>query len=84
MEGGIKQNIPLDSPIDVKSSDMLVPINQAKFLHNRQRFQGHTLPTSLRYEHDGYACGWDVWNFDVYEHEYWPLVSDEEEGPYHT
>lgn len=84
MEGGIKQNIPLDSPIDVKSSDMLVPINQAKFLHNRQRFQGHTLPTSLRYEHDGYACGWDVWNFDVYEHEYWPLVSDEEAGPYHT
>jgi len=63
MEGGQKIDLNLDSPLEVNSSDMLVPVNRAKFLHNRQRWQGHTLPTSLRYEHNGWAAGWYVYEF---------------------
>lgn len=65
MEGGQKINIPLDSGLDVHSSDMLVPVTQPKFQHNRQKFQGRYLPTSLRYEHNGWAAGNGVYTFDV-------------------
>ena len=64
MEGGQKAEISLTSELDIKSSDMLVPISQPKFQHNRQRYQGHYLPSSLRYEHDGWAVGNDVYQFD--------------------
>lgn len=67
MEGGQKINIPLDSGLDVHSSDMLVNIQQPKFQHNRQKFQGKYLPTSMRYEHDGWAAGNDVYQFKVNE-----------------
>ena len=64
MEGGRKIDIDLDrTGIDVKSSDMLVPLNIPKFAHNRQRWQGHVLPTSLRYERNGWAAGWYVYDF---------------------
>lgn len=62
MEGEQKVDLPLDGALDIKSSDMLVPVSQAKFAHNRQRWQGHVLPSSLRYEHDGWAAGWDVYD----------------------
>lgn len=62
MEGEQKVDLPLDGELDIKSSDMLVPVSQAKFAHNRQRWQGHVLPSSLRYEHDGWAAGWDVYD----------------------
>ena len=65
MEGGQKHDIPLDSGLDVKSSDQLVPVGSPLFQHNRQLFQGSMLPTSLRYEHDGWACGWDVYEFEA-------------------
>lgn len=65
MEDGHKIVIPLDSGLDVHSSDMLVPITQPKFQHNRQKYQGRYLPTSLRYEHNGWAAGNDVYTFDV-------------------
>ena len=65
MEDGQKVVIPLDSGLDVHSSDMLVPVNQPKFQHNRQKYQGRYLPTSLRYEHNGWAAGNDVYTFDV-------------------
>lgn len=64
MEGGQIKDIPLDSPIDTKSSDMIVPVEQPKFAHNRQRYQGHVLPTSLRYEHNGWAAGEQVYEFE--------------------
>ena len=66
IEGQTKE-IPLTSGLDVKSSDMLVPIEQPLFQHNRQRYQGKYLPTSLRFEHDGWAAGNDVYNFDIEE-----------------
>lgn len=62
MEGEQKVDLPLAGELDIKSSDMLVPVSQAKFAHNRQRWQGHVLPSSLRYEHDGWAAGWDVYD----------------------
>ena len=65
MEGGQKSKISLESGLDVKSSDQLVPVSDPLFQHNRQRFQGSMLPTSLRYEHNGWACGWDVYEFEV-------------------
>lgn len=64
MENGQKVIIPLDSELDVKSSDMLVNIEQPKFQHNRQKYQGHYLPTSVRFEHDGWAAGNDVYQFN--------------------
>lgn len=65
MEGGQKQNIPLTSELDIKTSDMMSPVSAPKFMHNRQQYQGHYLPSSLRFEHDGWAAGWDVWQFDI-------------------
>lgn len=63
MEGGQKNKVELSSQLDVKSADMLIPASDPKVLHNRQKFQGRYLPTSLRYEHDGWAAGWDVYQF---------------------
>lgn len=65
MEDGQKIDISLESELDVKSSDMLVPVTSPKFQHNRQKFQGHVLPTSLRFEHDGWAAGNRVYQFDI-------------------
>lgn len=65
MEGGQKISINLEAPLDTKSSDMLVSVNDVKFAHNRQKFQGHVLPTSLRYERDGWAAGWYVYDFKI-------------------
>lgn len=67
MQNGQKVNIPLDSGLDVKSSDMLVPVNKPLFHHNRQKYQGRYLPSSVRFEHDGWAAGHDVYEFDVAE-----------------
>lgn len=67
MEGGQKFNISLDSGLDVHSSDMLVPAQQPKFQHNRQRFQGKYLPSSVRFEKDGWAAGNDVYSFNFSE-----------------
>jgi hypothetical protein len=67
MTDGQTKEISLTSGLDVKSSDMLVPIEQPLFQHNRQRYQGKYLPTSLRFEHDGWAAGKDVYNFDIEE-----------------
>lgn len=65
MEGGQKVKIDLESGIDVKSSDMLVPVDNPLFMHNRQKYQGHCLPSSLRFELDGWAAGDSVYNFEV-------------------
>jgi hypothetical protein len=68
MEGGSKFNIDLESPLDVSSSDMIVPVQQATFQHNWQKFQGKCLPNSLRFEMNGWAAGWNIYNFD-YNHD---------------
>lgn len=65
MTDGQKVNIPLDSPLDTSSSDMLVSVQSPTFLHNRQQYQGKYLPSSVRYEHDGWAVDWDVYDFKV-------------------
>lgn len=64
MEGGNKQNINLESGLEISTSDMLVPISQPTFQHNWQRYQGKCLPNSLRFEKNGWAAGWNVYNFD--------------------
>lgn len=64
MEGGQKTAISLESPIDVKSSDMLVSITNPQFAHNRQKYQGQCLPSSLRFEADGWAAGNTVYDYD--------------------
>lgn len=70
MENGQKVPISLESPIDVKSSDMLVPVNSPQFAHNRQKYQGHCLPNSLRFEADGWAAGNTVYNITADKGEY--------------
>lgn len=67
MEDGQKYNIPLNSGLDVHSSDMLVPVEKPKFQHNRQKFQGKYLPSSVRFEKDGWAAGNDVYQFNISE-----------------
>jgi hypothetical protein len=64
MEGGQKHPINLEAGLDIKSSDMLVPVGQTTFQHNWQRYQGKCLPNSLRFEKNGWAAGWNVYNFD--------------------
>lgn len=65
MEGGNRVRIPLDSGLDVHSSDMMAPAADPKFEHNRQLFQGRYLPSSLRFERNGWAAGSDVYTFDI-------------------
>lgn len=64
MEGGNVTPIDLEAGLDIKSSDMLVPFVRPTFQHNWQRYQGHCLPNSLRYEQNGWAAGWNVYNFE--------------------
>ena len=56
--------IDLESGLEISTSDMLVPINQPTFQHNWQKFQGKCLPNSLRFEKNGWACNWNVYNFN--------------------
>lgn len=65
MIDGQKVRIPLNAPLDVSSSDMLVEVGAPTFLHNRQQYQGKYLPSSVRFEKDGWAVDWDVYNFEV-------------------
>lgn len=65
MEGEQTQVIDLSSNMDVHSNDMLVPVGQPKFQHNRQQFQGQYLPSSIRFEHDGWAAGDCVYDFKI-------------------
>ena len=67
MEDGQENIIPLDSELDVGSSDMLVSVEEPKFQHNRQKYQGRYLPSSVRFEHDGWAAGDDVYQFNIKE-----------------
>lgn len=64
MEGGNKSSIDLEAGLDIKSSDMLVPLSNVKFQHNWQKYQGKCLPNSLRFEKNGWAAGWNVFNFE--------------------
>ena len=68
MEGGQTSNIPLDSGLDINAHDMMVPVNEPLFLHNRQKFSGRCLPSSVRFEHDGWAAGTKVYNFALNRH----------------
>ena len=63
MEGGQKVNINLESPLETSTSDMLVSVNQPTFQHNWQKYQGKFLPNSLRFEKNGWAAGWNVFDF---------------------
>jgi hypothetical protein len=60
-----KYIIKLDSPLDINSNDMLVPVTQPKFSFNRQRLLGSVLQNSVRYEADGWFAGWWVHNFNL-------------------
>ena len=63
MENSNVMQIPLDSPINIKSDDMLEDVKDATFVDNPQQYQGRYLPTSLRFEHNGWAAGDKVYNF---------------------
>jgi len=63
MDNSNKTNINLDAPLDISSSDMLVPVNSPTFQHNWQKYQGKYLPNSLRYEQNGWAADWNVYDF---------------------
>jgi hypothetical protein len=67
MEDGQTYDIPLDSGLDTHSSEMLVRAQKPLFQHNRQLFQGGFMPTSVRFEHDGWAAGNCVYQFKVNE-----------------
>lgn len=68
MDGGQTTIIPLDSDLDIVAQDMLVPVNAPEFLHNRQKFTGRCLPSSVRFEHDGWAAGHYVYNYELHNH----------------
>lgn len=64
MEGGQKTSIDLEAGLNISTSDMLTPFAQQSFQHNWQKYQGKFLPNSLRFEKNGWAAGWNVYNFD--------------------
>ncbi len=68
MDGAQTTNIPLDSNLDINSHDMLVDINSPLFLHNRQKYTGRALPSSVRFEHDGWAAGNYIYNYELQQH----------------
>lgn len=68
MEGGNKTSIDLEAKLNISTSDMLTPLTQQSFQHNWQKFQGKFLPNSLRFEKNGWAAGWCVYNFEYNNH----------------
>ena len=64
MEGGQKTPINLEAGLNINTSDMLTPLASQTFQHNWQKYQGKFLPNSLRFEKNGWAAGWNVYNFD--------------------
>lgn len=68
MEGGQKTSIDLEAGLNISTSDMLTPFAQQSFQHNWQKYQGKFLPNSLRFEKNGWAAGWNVYNFDYNTH----------------
>lgn len=68
MEGGQKTSIDLEAGLNISTSDMLTPLAQQSFQHNWQKYQGKFLPNSLRFEKNGWAAGWNVYNFDYNTH----------------
>ena len=64
MEGGNKTSIDLEAGLNISTSDMLTPLTRQSFQHNWQKYQGKFLPNSLRFEKNGWAAGWNVYNFD--------------------
>ena len=64
MEGGNKTPIDLEAGLNISTSDMLTPLSRQSFQHNWQKYQGKFLPNSLRFEKNGWAAGWNVYNFD--------------------
>ena len=63
MEGGQKFSVDLEAGLNINSSEMLVNVNQPTFQHNWQKYQGKYLSNSLRFEMNGWAAGWNVYNF---------------------
>src|SRR5574344_373752 len=63
MEGGQKTSINLEAGLNINTSDMLTPLASQTLQHNWQKFQGKFLPNSLRFEKNGWAAGWNVYNF---------------------
>lgn len=63
MDNGSKTGINLSAGLDVQTSDMLVPMQENTFQHNWQKFQGKFLPNSIRFEKNGWAAGWCVYDF---------------------
>ena len=64
MEGGNKTPIDLEAGLNISTSDMLTPLTRQSFQHNWQKYQGKFLPNSLRFEKNGWAAGWNVYNFE--------------------
>lgn len=60
-----KVQIPLDSVIDSNMADMLRPINDPALVFNRQVLQGGYLPTSVRFEKNGWFCGIYGYDYDT-------------------
>jgi len=63
MENGSKTEINLQAGLDVQTSDMLVPVQGNTWQHNWQKYQGKFLPNSVRFEKNGWAAGWCVYDF---------------------
>lgn len=83
MEGGQSANISLNAPLDISSSDMLNNTGDVTLQHNWQRYQGKFLPNSLRFEKNGWAAGWNVYNFE-YGPEYVKVTSVDIRRPQET
>lgn len=60
-----KKTINLNSVIDSNMTDMLRYIDDPAFIFNRQVLQGGYLPTSLRYEDNGWFCGKYGYDFEL-------------------
>lgn len=64
MNEGQKFNVDLTAGLNASSNDMIVPVGQPTFLHNWQKYQGKYAASSLRFEHNGWAAGWDVFTLE--------------------
>lgn len=60
-----KQKINLNSVIDSNMTDMLRSLQDPAFIFNRQVLQGGYLPTSLRYEKNGWFSGNYGYDFEL-------------------
>lgn len=76
MEHGQKQEVALYSLLSSETNDMFQSVSDPTLIFNRQKWQGGYLPTSVRFEMNGWAAGHYGYDYELVASD--PVVDTEE------